>query len=251
MNSLYIPGVARVHYDSIQNGRHHQADYVAVLNGASALAVAVCDGAGDEPDAAEAAQISAQVSAAVTGSTASAVEGLYAARGYLQRRNEEAPPGQEGITTAVVAAITSGGLDLGWVGDSPAWAVKQDGEVVPLTTPSCHPCSTPCNVEEKHKGAAGGWPHRLYTSTDDYARIILASDGVSAHLSLLGRFDHMNAMLDDLARVAIPDLHGEYVATQLLDLAKRGRGRDNTTVAVIDLLHGRDDLSDEGEEDAQ
>ncbi|MEV1170123.1 protein phosphatase 2C domain-containing protein [Nonomuraea sp. NPDC049784] len=251
MNTLNLPGIARVHYDSIQNGRNTQADYVAVLNGSWALAVAVCDGAGDDPDAAEAAHSSAQISAAVTGSTSSPVEGLHAARTYLQRRNEEAPPSQEGITTAVVAAITSGGLDLAWVGDSPAWAVRLDGKVVPLTTPSCHPCMTPCNVEEKHEGA-NCWPHRLpFTYTDDYARIILASDGLTAHLPLTGRLDHMNAMLDDLARLAAPDLYGEYVATSLLDLAKRGRGRDNTTVAVIDLLHGNDDLRDRGEGDAK
>ncbi|MEU7891776.1 protein phosphatase 2C domain-containing protein [Nonomuraea sp. NPDC049152] len=251
MDLLYVPGVARVHYDSIQNGRTCQADCVAVLNGAWALAVAVCDGAGDDVDAAEAAQISAHISTAVTGSTASAVEGLYAARTYLQRRNEEAPPGQEGITTAVAAAITSGGLDLAWVGDSPAWAVRLDGTVVPLTSPSCHPCMTPCNVEEKHDGSNGTWPHRLYTHTDDYARIILASDGLTAHLPLVGRLDHMNAMLDTLAKMAAPDLYGGYVAASLLDMASRGRGRDNTTVAVIDLLHDRDDLRDQGEEDAQ
>ncbi|MEV4472890.1 protein phosphatase 2C domain-containing protein [Nonomuraea sp. NPDC049504] len=235
MPLMNLPGIARVHYDSIQNGRYTQADYVAVLDGAWALAVAVCDGAGDDSDAADAAHISAQIAAAVAGSTNSGVQGLHAARTYLQQRNEDAPPGQEGITTAVVAAITYGGLDLAWVGDSPAWAVHLDGKVVPLTTPSCHPCRTPCNVEEKHEGGSS-WPHRLVTSTDDYARIILASDGLTAHLPLLGRLDHVNAMLPELSRLATPDLDGEYVAAALLDLASRGRGGDNTTVAVIDLL---------------
>ncbi|GAA4946634.1 serine/threonine protein phosphatase PrpC [Nonomuraea thailandensis] len=235
MPLLYVPGVARVFYDSIQNSRHTQADYVAVLDGSWALAVAVCDGAGDDSDAADAAQISAQIAAAVTGSTNSGVQGLHAARTYLQQRNEDAPPGQEGITTAVVAAITPGLLDMAWAGDSPAWAVLQDGKVIPLTVPSCHPCGTPCNVEEKHEGE-GTWPHRLLIYTDDYARIILASDGLTAHLPLAGRADHMNAMLDDLARMAAPDLSGEYVAASLLDMARQGRGRDNTTVAVIDLI---------------
>ncbi|WP_214317122.1 protein phosphatase 2C domain-containing protein [Nonomuraea sediminis] len=235
MPLMYVPGVARVFYDSIQNGRDTQADYVAVVDGSWALAVAVCDGADDDSDAADAAQISAQIAAAVAGSTNSGAEGLHAARTYLQQRNEGAPPGQEGITTAVVASITCGGLDLAWVGDSPAWAVQLDGKVVPLTTPSCHPCMTPCNVEESHE-ADGGWPHHLYTYTDDYARIILASDGLTAHLPLAGRLDHMNAMLDDLTQLAAPDLDGEYVAAELLGLAKRGRGHDNTTVAVIDLV---------------
>ncbi|MFI6497100.1 protein phosphatase 2C domain-containing protein [Nonomuraea typhae] len=235
MALMYVPGVARVHYDSIQNGRYTQADYVAVLDGSWALAVAVCDGAGDDCDAADAAQISAQVAAAVAGSTNSGVQGLHAARTYLQQRNVDAPPGQEGITTAVVAAITPGGLDMAWVGDSPAWAVRLDGTVAPLTVPSCHPCGTPCNVEEEHGG--GRWPHRIpFTHTDDYARVILASDGLTAHLPLAGRADHMNAMLDDLARIAAPDRAGECVLAELLDLAKRGRGRDNTTVAVIDLV---------------
>ncbi|NRQ31230.1 SpoIIE family protein phosphatase [Nonomuraea sp. NN258] len=234
MQQMYVPGIARVFFDSIQNGRIHQADYVAVLNGSWALAVAVCDGAGDDPDAADASQISAQIAAAVAGSTNSSLEGLHAARTYLQRRNEEAPPGQEGITTAVVAAITPGGLDLAWVGDSPAWAVMRNGTVVPLTTPSCHPCGTPCNVEERHEGTT--WPHRRpFTLTDDYARIVLASDGLTAHLPLSGRADHVNAMVDDLARLAALDLDGEYVAASLLNLARSGRGRDNTTVAVIDL----------------
>ncbi|MEV0821870.1 protein phosphatase 2C domain-containing protein [Nonomuraea rubra] len=232
---MYVPGIARVHYDSIQNSRHTQADYVAVLDGAWALAVAVCDGAGDDCDAADAAQISAQIAAAVTGSTNSGVQGLHAARTYLQQRNEDAPPGQEGITTAVVAAITPGFLDMAWVGDSPAWAVRLDGKVVPLTVPSCHPCGTPCNVEEKHE-AEGRWPHRLLTDTGDYARLIIATDGLTAHLPLAGRADHMNAMLDDLARLAAPDLSGEYVAASLLDMARQSRDPDNTTVAVIDLL---------------
>ncbi|MBT2234985.1 protein phosphatase 2C domain-containing protein [Nonomuraea sp. NEAU-A123] len=235
MPLMYVPGIARVFYDSIQNSRNTQADYVAVLDGSWALAVAVCDGAGDDSDAADAAQISAQIAAAVTGSTNSGVQGLHAARTYLQQRNEDAPPGQEGITTAVVAAITPGGLDMAWVGDSPAWAVRLDSTVVPLTVPSCHPRWTPCNVEEKHE-AGGTWPHRMLTNTDDYARIILASDGLTAHLPLTGRADHMNAMLDDLTRMAAPDLAGEYVAAQLLDMARQGRGRDHTTVAVIDLI---------------
>jgi serine/threonine protein phosphatase PrpC len=113
--------------------------------------------------------------------------------------------------------------------------VRLDGKVVPLTVPSCHPCGTPCNVEEKHE-AEDRWPHRLLTHTGDYTRLIIATDGLTAHLPLAGRADHMNAMLDDLARLAAADLSGEYVAASLLDLARRGRGGDNTTVAVIDLL---------------
>lgn len=234
MAILTVKGVARVHYDSDINKRRHQADYVTAIDGAWALGVAVCDGAGDDLDAAEAAQMSAQIAAAVAGSTARATEGIATARNYLDMRNAVAPFGQEGITTALVAAVTSGGLDLAWCGDSPAWAVSRDGAIVPLTDPSCHPL-TPCSAEFWH----GAEPHHRFVETDDWVRIILATDGVTSHLPASERQAHAAAMIDDLSRIAAPDLDGGVVVTELRDNAKHHGGRDNITVAVIDLL--RDD----------
>ncbi|GLX06677.1 protein phosphatase 2C domain-containing protein [Microbispora sp. NBRC 16548] len=234
MAILTVNGIARVHYDSDINKRRHQADYVTAIDGAWALGVAVCDGAGDNPDAAEAAQMSAQIGAAVAASTGSGTDGIKAARYHLAQRNHDAPFGQEGITTAVIAAITHGGIELAWCGDSPAWAVCHDGAIVPLTDQSCHPL-TPCSVEFWHDTG----PHRRFTHTDDWLRIIIATDGVTSHLPASEGLAHAAAMIDDLSRIAAPDLDGGVVMTELRDNAKRHGGRDNITVAVIDLL--RDD----------
>ncbi len=163
------------------------------------------------------------------------------ARLYVNERNAPAPSGQEGITTATVASISRLGIKLAWCGDSPAWAVQHDGEVVGLTNPSCHPCMTPCNVDESHGHPRKvEWPHRLTieaAEADQYARLIVATDGITAHLGRTERHDHVAAMVGTLTSRAAPDLDGEYVLAQLLDLAKRGRGGDNTTIAVIDLLN--------------
>ncbi|MEV7808508.1 hypothetical protein AB0O28_36715 [Microbispora sp. NPDC088329] len=58
-----------------------------------------------------------------------------------------------------------------------------------------------------------------------------------------GRIDHMNVMIATLTNMAAPHLDGGYVAASLLDMSKRSGAYDNTTVAVIDLLHGDDDTN--------
>ncbi|MEV0236823.1 protein phosphatase 2C domain-containing protein [Nonomuraea sp. NPDC050786] len=239
----YVPGVARIHYDTVIGGRNTQADCISVCNGARALAIAIADGAGDDGDAAECAQIAAQVGAAVTASTGSPVEGMDVARTHVNGRNHYAPKLQRGVTTATMLAIASGELRLAWAGDSPAWAVRRDGEVVGLTVPSCHPCMTPCNVAEEHDESPyaesdGPWPHQHTAEADDFVRVIVASDGVTAHLPWMERDgDHVAGMLPTLAEVADPQWDGECVLRRLLEIARLGRGtQDNTTIAVVDLI---------------
>ncbi|NRQ34471.1 hypothetical protein HII36_21815 [Nonomuraea sp. NN258] len=144
---------------------------------------AIADGAGDDGDAAECAQVAAQVGAAIAGSTGDPVAGLDSADTHVFTRNHNAPSLQEGFTTATILTVTIGGINLAWAGDSPAWGVKADGEVVGLTVPSCHPCMTPCNVAEKHEeNLSGPWPHRRTADFGSFTRIIVASDGLTAHL---------------------------------------------------------------------
>ncbi|MEU7855130.1 hypothetical protein [Nonomuraea sp. NPDC049141] len=234
-----LTNLARIHHASVIGGRYTQADHISVCDGARALAVAVADGAGDDSDAAECAQIAAQVGAAVAASTGDPTMGLGSADTYVGDRNHYAPELQEGITTATILTIATTGLRLVWVGDSPGWGVTAAGEVVGLTVPSCHPCQTPCNVAEPHREAHNGpWPHIRAADFDSFTRVIVASDGVTAHLPLWERVgDHVAAMLPTLAQVAEPRLDGEHVLARLMEIAAQGRGRqDNTTIAVVDLI---------------
>ncbi|MDP4510306.1 protein phosphatase 2C domain-containing protein [Nonomuraea turcica] len=228
------PGeLAVLYYDSIAGGRSRNADYLHICDGGPSMALAVADGEGDHPDAAECAQITAQIAAAVASSTGNPVEALRAAKQYVDDRNHPVPPGQEGVSTATVVAINRfSGISLAWAGNSPVWGITPTGEVVGLTVPSCHPTTTPCNVSQRHSGL---WPHSRTVDIGHFVRLIVATDGLTGHLSR-DRPDHMAAMTDRLADLAGIHQEGGYALAQLLWLAESCRGRDNITVAVIDLL---------------
>lgn len=232
-----LTSLARIHHATVIGGRHTQADYISICDGARALAIAICDGAGDDCDAAECAQIAAQVGAAIAASTGDPAAGMGSASTYVGDRNHYAPELQQGVTTATILAINSNGVQLAWAGDSPAWGVTAAGEVVGLTVPSCHPCMTPCNVEEDHAGPQP-WPHTRTADFDSFRRVIVASDGITAHLPPRERNgDHVAGMLATLAEVADLRWDGEHVVTRLLEIARLGRGKqDNTTIAVVDLI---------------
>ncbi|HEX4811561.1 MAG TPA: hypothetical protein VFV66_02270, partial [Nonomuraea sp.] len=147
-------------------------------------------------------------------------------------RNHPVPPGQEGVSTATVLAINRySGLSLAWAGNSPVWGITSEGEVTELTAPSCPPPL--CNVSQRHGQV---WPHSRTVALDHFARLILATGGLTGHLPPQDPRDPLapaTAWLDDLAGI---HQDGGYALAQLLWLAETGPDQDNTTVVVIDLL---------------
>ncbi|MFI6485095.1 hypothetical protein ACIBH1_44795 [Nonomuraea sp. NPDC050663] len=67
------------------------------------------------------------------------------------------------------------------------------------------------------------------------ARLILTSDGLTAHLARPARANHVQAMTDTLARIAHPANHLQDVLADLLDLTRDHGPLDNTSIAVVDL----------------
>ncbi|HEX4811568.1 MAG TPA: hypothetical protein VFV66_02305 [Nonomuraea sp.] len=80
------------------------------------------------------------------------------------------------------------------------------------------------------------WPHSRTVDLHHFARLVLATGGLTAHLPQQDPRDPLapaTAWLDDLAGI---HQDGGYAFAQLLWLAENGPDQDNTTVVVIDLL---------------
>ncbi|MGP3920574.1 PP2C family serine/threonine-protein phosphatase [Nonomuraea sp. 10N515B] len=229
------PGeLAVLYYDSIAGGRRRNADYLHICDGGPSLAIAVADGEGDHADAAECAQITAQIAAAVASSTGNPVEALRAAKTYVDERNLPVPPGQEGASTATVVAINRySGISLAWAGDTAVWGVTPSSDVEMLTVPSCPPWATPCNVSQSHGGL---WPHSRTVAIERFVRLIVATSGLTAHLLPRDDDERLIALTDRLSKLAGIYQEGGYALAQLLWRAESSRDRGNATVAVIDLL---------------
>ncbi|NUT10383.1 MAG: SpoIIE family protein phosphatase [Nonomuraea sp.] len=193
----------RICHDSLRGNRDVNADALTVAECGSRLAIAVADGAGDNDGAAECARIAALLASAITAATGNPLRGLDETAPFLTERADAAAIPLTARTTATILAITPDHLTLAWAGDSPAWAITRDGQVRGLTDPSCHPCLTPCNVTEPHEGATYS-PHWASLDRGEVARLILASDGLTAHLARPARADHVQAMTDTLAPNRIP-----------------------------------------------
>ncbi|PZG19917.1 protein phosphatase 2C domain-containing protein [Nonomuraea aridisoli] len=229
------PGeLAVLYYDSIAGGRDHNADYLHICDAGRSLAVAVADGDGDHADAAECAQITAQIAAAVAASTGDPVEALRAAKHYVDDRNHSVVPGREGASSATVVAINRySGISLAWAGNVPVWGLTPDGQVETLTVPFCHPSTTPCSVSSRHQDA---WPHFSIVALNQFTRLVVATQGLTTHLTSPDRRDDPTATNTHLHALAAHYHDGGYALNQLLLLADSGTDRDNTTIAVIDLL---------------
>ncbi|MER7363493.1 hypothetical protein [Nonomuraea wenchangensis] len=233
MIAHHPPGdLATLYYDTITGGRRLNTDYLHICDGGPSLALAVADGDGDHADAAQVAQITAQIAAAVASSTGVPVEGLRAARTYVEQRNMLAPAGREGVSTATVVAINRHrGVSLAWAGDTAVWGITPRGEVVALTEPCCPPRSTPCHVARQH---AGLLPHSRTVGIEQFRRLVVATSGMAVHLRPQPGDDTPAA--DRIGTLAGTHEDGGYALAQLLWLAERSADPGNATVAVIDLL---------------
>lgn len=253
MTQFHQPSLGvRLTAGTIQGRRDLNADAHAHSYIPDVFAVAIADGAGDYPDSADCAATAATTAAALAAATANPRQALTYAAEIVDDRNLRAAAGRrpdhpgdgtrDVFTTTTVLAITPSQLRLAWVGDSPAWAITHTEHVVGLTSPSCHPGMRPCNLPGLHHTPGLGHtspdhqiPHHLDVDRADIARVVLATDGLTAHLNRDERRNHVNALSWLIGSLAQPAYPADHALRQLLDLATSKGASDNTTVAIIDL----------------
>jgi hypothetical protein len=80
------------------------------------------------------------------------------------------------------------------------------------------------------------WPHSRIVDIKRFVRLIVATQGLITHLTPRDLRDDVAAVTVQLDTLAGHYHDGGYALAQLLRLADSGPDRDNTTVAVIDLL---------------
>jgi PPM family protein phosphatase len=222
-----------------QGPRRIQADAAASRREpiAGTQAWALADGVGDDYEAADAARmaVDAAVSAALE---RGAFGGIVAAREVLNAFYADAPPGQDGDCTLVVAvpfpARRGGGLDVAWAGDSRAYLQRPDGRLLQLTAD--HTLGrqfAAAGQPDWLRALAAGADHTLTSSArrgeigqrrilGPARRVLLCSDGLHRHLT-------HNAISTALATGPTP----HTAAAALLRAVRVAGLPDNVTVTVI------------------
>ncbi|MFD8564669.1 PP2C family protein-serine/threonine phosphatase [Streptosporangium canum] len=205
------------------------ADHLAIAEHHLTSAITICDGAGDDIEAASCARMAAETAAAAAAHTGMAMAGVGAARQAVEIYYQATPPGQDATATIITAVLTNFSLNLAWAGDSQAFALTRDGMLHPLTKPY-HPLRPePRNV------AAGPIHHRHIwlehpggdgpAEVLEISRLLLCSDGLTEKVT--------HTHIAEVLRGGAP--MPAAICTELVDLAYTAGTHDNVTVAVIDL----------------
>ncbi|WP_329431291.1 protein phosphatase 2C domain-containing protein (plasmid) [Streptosporangium sp. NBC_01495] len=210
--------------------REVNADYLALQEFSYTTAIAICDGTGDDYEAATCARIGAEITAVAVAQTGRAIGGVTAAREALTDYYQEgALYAQDAAATVVTAVVTDKGIDLAWAGDSVAFALDRAGTLHTPTTPYPPLYPRPCNITAGPIHYRYIWREHPGGSTQgeviDVERLLLCSDGLTHHVTN----EQITSILLNTA--------GDPVAAcdDLVEAVYGAKTYGNVTVAVLDL----------------
>lgn len=251
-----LGGVAAVSDLGLRHHRNEDAFTVsatALADGSPAVIAVVCDGvsSASRPDAASATAAEAAVESLLTalprgvsGQQATHDALLTAARAVVRLADDEPPaPGRNSPACTIVSAVTAGGvLTVGWIGDSRAYWVPEEGAAARLTEDdswAAQMVAAGLLSEEEamadHRAhAITAWlgadaqevePHTASFKPDRPGVVIVCTDGLWNYAE----------SAEQMAQVVPHDARGAPLpcARRLVQYALASGGHDNVTVAVI------------------